>query len=165
MKHTYDNPEPSQIIKASILNTVSDSGAVDALQVRTINVFGVRALRGVGEDLSGVGIAENAAPLLDGLIVVLGPQSGVCGAVVDLHLGSAASVSRVHCVHGLSPLLGGLDNLALSAVGVPSIDTVGEETSGRHARVDNNCLEKIRVSRCENVLQDVLITYSRYFRN
>jgi hypothetical protein len=70
-------------------------------------------------------VAENAGPLLDGLLVVLRAQSRVGAAVVDLEARAGAGVARVHVLDCVGPVLGGGDDGALGAGGVPGCGLVG----------------------------------------
>lgn len=83
--------------------------------------------REVGLGLPGLGRieAENAGPLLDGFLVVLGAEGGISAAVVDLEARAGAAVAGVHVLDDVGPVLrGGLD-LALGAGGVPGVGLVG----------------------------------------
>lgn len=50
-------------------------------------------------------ISKHTRPLLHRLLVVIWQQRGVCGAVVDLHLGARAVVAGVHVEDDLGPFL------------------------------------------------------------
>jgi hypothetical protein len=70
-------------------------------------------------------VAEDAGPLLDGLLVVLRAQGRVGAAMVDLEARAGAAVARVHILDGVGPVLGGGDHVALGAGGVPGGGLVG----------------------------------------
>lgn len=76
-------------------------------------------------------VAENAGPLLDGLLVVLRAESRVDAAVVDLEARAGAGVAGVHVLDGVGPVLSGGLDLALSAGGVPGSGLVGGGDLGR----------------------------------
>lgn len=59
--------------------------------------------------------AEDAGPLLDGLLVVLRAEGGVDAAVVDLEARAGAGVAGVHVLDGVGPVLGGGLDITLGA--------------------------------------------------
>ena len=65
--------EPVHISSTVDGDVVGDAGSVDTDQVGPVHVLGVPGQRAVGEGLLGlaVGVAEDAGPLLEGLVEVL----------------------------------------------------------------------------------------------
>jgi hypothetical protein len=113
------------VANASSVDTLDSSKRVGSGNAPGISL--VVALREVVLRLLGLGgiEAEDAGPLLDGLLVVLRAEGSVGAAVVDLEAGTGAGVAGVHVLDGVGPVLcSGLD-LALGAGGVPGCRLVG----------------------------------------
>ena len=113
---------------------MADASCVDALdsskRVRRADAPGIGlvvVLRVVVLRLLGLGsiVAEDASPLLDSLLVVLGAKGGVHAAVVDLEARAGTVVTGVHVLDGVGPVLGAGLDLALGAGGVPGCGLVG----------------------------------------
>lgn len=138
-------------------NGVSDARRIDTLEIRTPVSGLVVGVGRVGECRHGrvVVVSENASPLLTRLVVVLRIESGVGAAVVDLHAGPGARVSRVHVFGDAAPDGGGADDLAQGTATVPGVDLVagGVEAAGADARVDDGCCKEFGVCGCHDVLR------------
>ena len=116
--------EPLKILSTIDRNSVANTSRVDTLdsskRVRGSDAPSV-GLVVVGREvvlrLLGLGgvEAEDAGPLLDGLLVVLRAEGGVDAAVVDLEARAGAGVAGVHVLDGVGPVLGGGLDITLGA--------------------------------------------------
>lgn len=104
---------------------MSYTSRVDALHRWPVDGPGVRALRValLRALWLVIVVAEHASPLLHCLLVVLGSESSIGTSVIDLHLGSRSSVSRIHVLGNVCPHSGSVDGFSVSTCGVPGIDT------------------------------------------
>lgn len=75
--------EPFHVVGAVDGDVVGDAAAVDADEVRTVDILGVRRRRRVGEGLLrlAVSVAEDAGPLLQSLVEVLRRLSVIGGPI------------------------------------------------------------------------------------
>lgn len=106
----------------------------DTLQAVSVNVFGQSGPGIVVQSTAWVArVAENARPLLDGLVVAVDVENVVHVAVEDLHSWVLASVAWVHGANSRSPFRRALLDLAVGALRVPSSDSSRVEASGRFA--------------------------------
>lgn len=133
-RNPLSETEPLKIIGTPDRNSVSNTSRVDTLnsskRVRGGDAPGVSlvaVLRGVVLRLLRLGgvEAEDAGPLLDGLLVVLRAEGGVGAAVVDLEARAGTGVAGVHVLDGVGPVLGGGLDVSLGAGGVPGCGLVG----------------------------------------
>lgn len=156
--HVIRTPHRDRVANTRSINSL-DARSVDGPSVTTLGIIGFCALWLV------VVVAKHTSPLLHGFLVVLGSQSAVGGAVVDLHLGSRAVVSRVHVEDYIGPCLRGCSGLAVGACAVPCIDatTAGHEATGIDTRVGDSGLEDIWVSSGQDVLDVMLVTSDTSF--
>ena len=124
-----------------------DAGAVHADEVGAVDVLGPAGSRVVGDGLLrlAVGVAEDAGPLLHGLVEVLRVDGGVGRAMVDEHLGALARVARVHVEGRVRPHLLRVDGLALGAGRVPAINGARVEAACGHSSVGRAGGEQFRV--------------------
>lgn len=154
---TTREAKPLHILRSMNRNGVSDARGIDTLEIRAPVGGLVVSARRVGKCRHGrvVVVSEDAGPLLAGLVVVLRVESGVGAAVVDLHAGPGARVSRVHVFGDAAPDGGGADDVALGTAAVPSVDLVagGVEAAGADAGVDNGSCEEFGVCGCHDVLR------------
>jgi len=113
------------VTNASSVDTLDSSKRVRSANTPSVGL--VVVLREVVLRLLGLGgvVAEDAGPLLDGLLVVLRAKGGVDAAVVDLEARAGAVVAGVHGLDGVGPVLGGGLDVALGAGGVPGGGLVG----------------------------------------
>jgi hypothetical protein len=90
--------EELHIVRTPDRDSVANVLSVDTLDRSAVGSLGVAALGGVGLGALGlvVVVAEDARPLLHGLLVVSRTQGSVGAAVVDLHLGAGTGEARVH---------------------------------------------------------------------
>jgi hypothetical protein len=90
--------EELHVVRTPNRDSVANVLSVDTLDRSAVGSLGVAALGGVGLGALGlvVVVAEDARPLLHGLLVVSRTQGSVGAAVVDLHLGAGAGEARVH---------------------------------------------------------------------
>lgn len=93
-------------------------------------------------------------PFLHRLLVVRGVERSVGTAVVNKHLGTSATVARVHGLDNLGPACRCVGDSAVSAVAVPGIDsTAGRlEATGGHTGVETGGGEHVRVGGGHDVL-------------
>lgn len=86
------------VVRAPDRDSVANVLSVDTLDRSAVGSLGVAALGSVGLGALWlvVVVAEDARPLLHGLLVVSRTQGSVGAAVVDLHLGAGAGEARVH---------------------------------------------------------------------
>jgi hypothetical protein len=112
----------SNILRVNALHSAERVRSADAPSISLVAVEREVLLR--LRRLSSI-VAENAGPLLDGLLVVLRAQSRVGAAVVDLEARAGAGVTGVHVLDGVGPVLRGGDDGALRAGGVPGCGLVG----------------------------------------
>lgn len=140
---------------------MTNTRSIDSLHVRSINGPSVPALRIIGLCALRlvVVVAKHTSPLLHSLLVILGLQSAVGAAVVDLHLRATAVVSGVHVKDYIGPGLRSCRGLAIGAGVVPGVDatTAGNEAAGANTRVDDGGLEHIWVGSSHDVLWIVLV--------
>lgn len=101
----------SHVLSIDALHT----SPIDCPSVATLRIIGLRALGLV------VVVPKYTSPLLHRLLVVLRAKGSVCASVVDLHLRTAAAVSRVHILGDVGPGLRGGDGVALSARAIPGV--------------------------------------------
>lgn len=141
----------SNILRIDTLDGTERVLRVNAPSLRRVSALGETLLRLLG--LARIE-AENAGPLLNGLLVVLRTEGGVGAAVVDLEAGAGAGVARVHVLDRLGPVLGGGLDVALGAGGVPAVDLVagGHEAAGGDAGVGGCGLEHAGVGGGHDVL-------------
>lgn len=119
------------------------------------HILGVRAPWVVRRRRNSRGrVPKHPRPLLDSLVVVLDVERLVGAAVVDLHLGPGPSVTRVHILDDVCPLLLGPYGLARRARRVPEVRGVvdAHETARGDARVGDARREDVGVCRCQDVL-------------
>jgi hypothetical protein len=117
-----DRNSVSNILCVNALHSAKRVRGADAPSISLVAVEREVVLRFGG--LGGV-VAEDAGPLLDGLLVVLRAESRVDAAVVDLEARAGAGVAGVHGFDGVGPVLGGGDDGALGAGRVPGCGLVG----------------------------------------
>ena len=112
----------SNTSRVDSLDSSKRVGRADAPGIGLVAVLREVVLRLLG--LGGIE-AEDAGPLLDGLLVVLRAEGGVGAAMVDLEARTGTGVAGVHVLDGVGPVLGGGLDIALGAGGVPGCGLVG----------------------------------------
>jgi len=116
--------EELHVIRTPDRYSVSNILSIYTLDTCTIGSLGVATLRGIVLDALRlvVVVAEDARPLLHRLLVVLRAEGGVDAAMVDLHLGARAGVTRVHVGDDLGPSLGCSNRFTLGTGAVPGVN-------------------------------------------
>ena len=93
-----------------------DTRSIDTHKVIAISFLLIVGRRRIELDaLCGGRVPKDSAPLLDRFIIIPRIKSRVCAAMVNLHSWILASITRVHVLHNICPLLGGSNGLTLGA--------------------------------------------------